>query len=619
MTLPATASPGGPHAGMGGAKLSHQAPLDTIVKDRSSLKLINALSLQLRRSQLSGPEKVAEATAKTLRSVVSSARYSNMQELIDIIKAAGRTLQLSQPNEQAIGNVTRRVVHLLREEAKAAIQEAREHAEGHGGDMSGINSLANSISDLRIGASLPVPGHVHTPSAGSSSNSIPQLPSSSAAALSSTATRQSLHSAFSPLAAGMPSSTTSTPASASATPASTSAPGSGFIRPGPNPLRVASGLHSAEGSSASSSSAFVHGSFSISDLVAAGAMATSSSSSMIHTPADGGSYASTPHASLSRKGSGVFDTSLTGISQHIGESSLREDPDAEAEAEAAALDTTASPVESDLDAQEDDDDDDESDDDDDDDDDDDGFGEEDSDKLNKKKGAGAYFLKPLLIQAIQDLIDELETVDDNIAKVSRDHIHSGEVILTLGTSATVESFFKAAAKDRRFTVIVPEAAPSYEGHSLARTLSGAGIDVLLVPDSAVFGVMPRVSKVVMGAHAVLANGGLLASASAYPVALAAKSHSTPVVILTGIYKICPEWSSIQSFTNDSYSNAPNPSDLIDYNSSSNIVQNAEIVSNALDYVPPHLVDVFITNIGEHPPSYVYRLVKENYHELDTVL
>ncbi len=31
--------------------------------------------------------------------------------------------------------------------------------------------------------------------------------------------------------------------------------------------------------------------------------------------------------------------------------------------------------------------------------------------------AGAYFLKPLLIQAIQDLIDELETVDDNISKV----------------------------------------------------------------------------------------------------------------------------------------------------------------------------------------------------------
>ena len=43
------------------------------------------------------------------------------------------------------------------------------------------------------------------------------------------------------------------------------------------------------------------------------------------------------------------------------------------------------------------------------------------------------------------------------------------------------------------------------------------------------------------------------------------------------------------------------------------------MSNAYDYVPPHLVDVFITNVGEHPPSYVYRLVKENYHQDDIIL
>jgi len=34
-------------------------------------------------------------------------------------------------------------------------------------------------------------------------------------------------------------------------------------------------------------------------------------------------------------------------------------------------------------------------------------------------------LKPVLIQAIQELIDELETVRENIAKDARDHVHSG--------------------------------------------------------------------------------------------------------------------------------------------------------------------------------------------------
>ena len=151
-------------------------------------------------------------------------------------------------------------------------------------------------------------------------------------------------------------------------------------------------------------------------------------------------------------------------------------------------------------------------------------------------------------------------------------------------------------------------------------LSKAGISVLLIPDASIFAVLPRVSKVVLGAHAVLANGGLITSAGAYATALAAKQHSTPVMILTGVYKICPEWSSIQNFANESGSvGALGPAALLDYATSSSIVENAEVVTNAFDYLPPHLVDVFITNVGEHPPSYVYRLVKENYHLDDIVL
>ncbi|SOV06176.1 related to GCD7 - translation initiation factor eIF2b, 43 kDa subunit [Ustilago sp. UG-2017a] len=572
MVVPTTTN--APHSG---PKLSHQAPLESIVKDKPSQKLIISLSLRLRRGQITTPEAVSEATAKALRSVVSSAKYNSMQELIDIIKAAGRYLQLSQPAEQSIGNITKRVVHLLREEAKAALLEAHEKEVKRGGmgilggggsaGGSGGGSLSNSITDLHLATAF---GGAST---GSSSNSVPQL----------SARKSAGHSQF-------PSTS------------SVSSTGRNATRPGPYPLRSAT-------DSTHHGGAFVHGSFSISDLVAAGAMAASTSSSLAHTPNDGGSYASTPHASLSRKGSGVFDASFTQLSQQMSSVSLAEDPAGEAEAErehnnamskfasAPAADSDSDSDESEESKEED--------------------GEGEGRLVTGKKSAGAYFLKPLLIQAIQDLIDELETVDDNISKVSRDHIHSGEVILTLGSSATVQSFFSAAAKDRKFTVIVPETAPSFSGHDLARSLTRAGISVLLIPDSSIFAVMPRVSKVVLGAHAVLANGGLMSSAGAFATALAAKQHSTPVVILTGVYKICPEWSSIQDFANAS--SALGPAALFEYATSSSIVENAEIVANAYDYVPPHLVDVFITNVGEHPPSYVYRLVKENYHVDDIIL
>lgn len=38
----------------------------------------------------------------------------------------------------------------------------------------------------------------------------------------------------------------------------------------------------------------------------------------------------------------------------------------------------------------------------------------------------------------------------------------------------------------------------------------------------------------------------------------------------------------------------------------------EVISHEWDYVEPHLVDVLVTNTGEYPASYVYRLIAENF-------
>ena len=39
-------------------------------------------------------------------------------------------------------------------------------------------------------------------------------------------------------------------------------------------------------------------------------------------------------------------------------------------------------------------------------------------------------LKPVLMEAIQDVLDELETVYDNVSKNAKDHIHSEQAILS---------------------------------------------------------------------------------------------------------------------------------------------------------------------------------------------
>src|SRR3954467_15991099 len=72
---------------------------------------------------------------------------------------------------------------------------------------------------------------------------------------------------------------------------------------------------------------------------------------------------------------------------------------------------------------------------------------------------------------------------------------------------------------------------------MAASLSAVGIDTTVITDSAIFAVMSRVNKVIISAHAVLANGGLVAVSGTELLASAAKHHATPVIVCTALYKL----------------------------------------------------------------------------------
>ena len=123
----------------------------------------------------------------------------------------------------------------------------------------------------------------------------------------------------------------------------------------------------------------------------------------------------------------------------------------------------------------------------------------------------------------------------------------------------------------------------------SRTLIAAGITVTLIPDAAVFALMSRVNKVILGTHVVLANGGLIAAAGAEIIAKAAQVHRTPVVVVTGVYKLSP----VYPFDFDA---------MIEYGDGGKVcgdlAQDGSVdVENPLyDYVPAELVDLYITNL-----------------------
>ncbi|EZF36456.1 hypothetical protein H101_00007 [Trichophyton interdigitale H6] len=238
--------------------------------------------------------------------------------------------------------------------------------------------------------------------------------------------------------------------------------------------------------------------------------------------------------------------------------------------------------------------------------------------------------KAEVLDGITEIVDELHQVDDQIAAYALEHIHSNEIILTYESSVSVQKFLLKAAARRKFTVIHVESYPNSHKDSHAAvtgTLTGdeeglatdsfqkpliaLGITVILIPDSAVFALMSRVNKVILGTHSVLANGGLVAAAGSRVVASAAKVHKTPVVVVSGIYKLSP----VYPFDYEALIEYGDASAVADY-MHSDVAEKVDVMNPLYDYVPPELVDLYITNVGAHAPSYLYRIVSDHYRTED---
>ncbi|XP_020841937.1 translation initiation factor eIF2B subunit beta isoform X2 [Phascolarctos cinereus] len=177
-------------------------------------------------------------------------------------------------------------------------------------------------------------------------------------------------------------------------------------------------------------------------------------------------------------------------------------------------------------------------------------------------------LQANIIEVINELLIELEGTTENIAMQALEHIHSNEVIMTIGYSRTVEAFLKVAAQKRKFHVIVAECAPFCQGHKMAVNLAKEGIETTVMTDAAIFAVMSRVNK----------------------------------------------------FPNeeDSFHKFVAPEEVLPF-TEGDILEKVSVHCPVFDYVPPELITLFISNIGGNAPSYIYRLMSELYHPDDHIL
>jgi len=216
-----------------------------------------------------------------------------------------------------------------------------------------------------------------------------------------------------------------------------------------------------------------------------------------------------------------------------------------------------------------------------------------------------------VLNGLREMLDEIDQADEQIASYSLEHIHPQETILTYTSSLTIQKFLLAAAKRRKFTVIHVEGYPNFhedtydtiingrpktdeehlKSNDRLKALTAAGVTVIIIPDSAVFALMSRVNKVILPTHAVLSDGSFVAQSGSRLIAQAAKAHRVPVIALGAVFKLSPQ----HPFDKEALVELGDSGKVLDYREGE-LVENVDVVNPVLDFIPPNLTALFISNM-----------------------
>ncbi|KKA26574.1 hypothetical protein TD95_005389 [Thielaviopsis punctulata] len=245
------------------------------------------------------------------------------------------------------------------------------------------------------------------------------------------------------------------------------------------------------------------------------------------------------------------------------------------------------------------------------------------------KTARTDSLRSEIMNAIEEMKDEIDQVGEQIAGFAEAQIRPGEYVLVHEPSIIVSRFILKAASKRRFTVLIAcKAGPhGYESRAVSasskdgekvpyesfrRELTKAGITVINVMASGMSTYMPLVTRVVLGARAILANGNVILESGAGVVSLAAKAHGRPVVVLGGIYQLSPD----SPFDEASLVEWVDPSAAVPYDDGAIICNEITVRRPVTEIVPADLVDMYISNLGTHCQYQLSSLIMEHYKAED---
>ncbi|XP_032572899.1 translation initiation factor eIF-2B subunit delta isoform X2 [Drosophila sechellia] len=211
-------------------------------------------------------------------------------------------------------------------------------------------------------------------------------------------------------------------------------------------------------------------------------------------------------------------------------------------------------------------------------------------------------LKELLVHFIDTYMEnQIGKAAQAISGFLQEKITDGDVLLTFACSSLIQ-FICEEAKRRQvaFRVIVVDSRPGCEGQELLRRLHATGIPCTYVLINAVGYVMAEATKVLLGAHALLANGYVMARTGTAQVALVANAHNVPVLVCCETHKFS------ERFQTDAivYNELSDPNQLVrgDKCQLSNWAAKGKLLPLNLSYdiTPPELVSAVVTEVAILP-------------------
>jgi len=193
------------------------------------------------------------------------------------------------------------------------------------------------------------------------------------------------------------------------------------------------------------------------------------------------------------------------------------------------------------------------------------------------------------------LENHIHKAHDSIVNLAMDKITCEDVIVTYGCSYIVKLVLKKARENCKFRVIVVDGRPKLEGRNMCRYLIENGIDCTYVLINALAHVMPEATKVILGAHGLLANGCVMSRVGSSQVALVAKAFNKPVLVCCETYK----FSDIVQTDSFVLNELGNPEALVETHRDTNPLsqwketETLNILNLNYDVTPPDLVTVLI--------------------------